>query len=81
MFELSCCLRRSLTLNPKSIVVCAPDSDASSPLYGVGVTAGFFDFIIIDEAAQLMESKVLSALQFANSDTTVVLTGDPKRMV
>jgi len=48
--------------------------------FGIGVKAGHFDYIIIDEAAQMLECDALCPLLLASPETCVVLSGDPLQM-
>jgi helicase MOV-10 len=50
---------------------------SSSVFYGIGMEAGEFDYIFIDEAAQATEPEVMIAIQtMADNRTRVVLAGD-----
>lgn len=53
--------------------------DNASVLYGLGLQ-GQFRIILCDESAQSLESKVLNALQLADTSTVCVLAGDDKQI-
>lgn len=48
----------------------------SQVLLDLQVSHGFFTHILIDEAAQALETEALTPLIFAGSNTKVVFTGD-----
>ncbi|KAG8929260.1 hypothetical protein FRC01_004607 [Tulasnella sp. 417] len=61
-------------------VVVSTCLSASIPS-GVGVEAGHFSHIFIDEAGQAMEPEIMVPIKtMANERTTIVLSGDPKQL-
>lgn len=61
-------------LDKHTIIICTLITSES--LYKLGLPAGYFSHIFIDEAAQAMEVEALVPLQLATRNTRVVLAGD-----
>ncbi|GAA5996829.1 hypothetical protein JCM5350_003554 [Sporobolomyces pararoseus] len=53
---------------------------SASILRGVGVEAGHFSHIFIDEAGQSTEPEAFLSLSLASEETSVILAGDPKQL-
>ena len=54
---------------------------SASFAYGIGVTAGNFSHIFVDEAGQGSEPEVMVPIKtMANAKTNIILSGDPKQL-
>jgi hypothetical protein len=62
----------------RPITVCTLTMAAR--VWGLELGKGFYDVIIVDEAAQATESELACALQWANDNTRTVLAGDHKQL-
>lgn len=61
-------------------VVVSTCISASVP-HGIGIRAGHFSHVFIDEAGQACEPEALVAIRtLANPDTNLILSGDPKQL-
>ncbi|KAH9948068.1 P-loop containing nucleoside triphosphate hydrolase protein [Amylocystis lapponica] len=61
-------------------VIVATCGSASFP-YGIGMPAGHFSHIFVDEAGQASEAEVMTAIKTMLMPTTnVILSGDPKQL-
>lgn len=60
------------------VIVCTCISAAV--LHGIGLAAGHFSHILVDEAGQALESEVMIPLQYATERTHEILCGDPKQV-
>ena len=60
------------------VIVCTCIS--ASVLHGIGLAAGHFSHIFVDEAGQALESEVMIPLQYSTEQTKEVLCGDPKQV-
>ena len=62
------------------VSVVVSTTRTAGALASAAVPKGHFTHIVIDEAAQLMESEALLPLSLAGADTSVVMAGDPQQL-
>ena len=53
---------------------------SSDYFYGIGVPNDHFDYVIIDEGAQMLEAEALVPLQLVSEHTIIIMSGDPQQM-
>ncbi|KAL1500036.1 hypothetical protein AB1Y20_012713 [Prymnesium parvum] len=64
----------------QNYAVIVTTTRSAAMLVNAGVSKGHFTHIIVDEAAQLMESEALIPLSLAGPNTSVVMAGDPQQL-
>lgn len=64
----------------KSFRVIVSTCISASVLHGIGLVAGHFSHIFVDEAGQALESEVVIPLQYVTEGTKEILCGDAKQV-